>query len=127
MFVAPAHIVDGQMMIGLGMFEPLDDVVDHVARPIVSVAHPVRSAPRQGNQLDLGVARPGLLHQPPLVSALVVFVRSRMHVARFGAIGRVHIRANLDFENLHARAVVRLEQIVQNLAAVGFRVVDQQP
>ena len=125
--IAPAQIVDGQMMIGLRMFEPLDDVVNHVAGPVLSISHPVRSPPRQGDELDLRIARPGLLHQPPLVSAPVVLVRPFMHVARFGAVGRVHVRANFHLENLHTRAVVRLEKVVQNLAPIRLRVVDQQP
>ena len=49
-----------------------------------------------------------------------------MHMARFGAVGRVHIRANFHLENLHTCAVVRLEKVVQNLAAIGLRIVDQQ-
>ena len=127
LLISSPHIVDGQMVVGLRMFEPPDHVGDHVRGPIVSVANPVRGAPGQGGQLDLRISGFGLFHQPPLITAVIVFVRSRVHVARLRTVGGVHVGANFHLEDLQAGPIVRLEQIVENLAAIGLGVVDQEP
>ena len=113
-------------MVGLRVLEPLNDVVDHVLRPVVAVADPGWRAPGERGELDVGVARLGLLHEPPLVAAVVVLVGSGMHVAGLGTVGGVHVCADLDLEDLDAGAVVGLEEIVENLAALGLGIVDEK-
>ena len=106
--------------------QPLDDVVDHVLRPVVSVADPGGCSPGERGELDVGIARLGLLHEPPLVAAVVILVGGGVHVAGLGPVGGVHVGADLDLEDLHAGAVVGLEEIVENLAALRLGIIDEQ-
>ena len=88
--------------------------------------HP--GAPQGKNfQNDSGIALVRLLHQPPFVPAGCVMVRGGAHGAWLGAVGRVDIRADLHLEMLQRGAIARFEQIVENPAALGFGVIDQQP
>ena len=50
-----------------------------------------------------------------------------MFVAGLRTTGGVGVTADLHLEDLQGRAVGGLEQVVQNLAALRFRIVDQQP
>jgi len=49
-----------------------------------------------------------------------------MQVAGLAAVGRVHVSADFHLEMLKARAEVRLEEIVQNLAALWLGIIDEQ-
>ncbi len=113
-------------MVGLGVLQPLDGVVDHVLRPVVSVANPGGRSPGERGELDVGIARLGLFHEPPLVAAVVILVAGGVHVAGLGPVGGVHVRTDLDLEDLHAGTVVGLEKIVENLAPLRLGIVDEQ-
>ena len=113
-------------MVGLGVLEPLNDVVDHLLRPVVAVADPGGRAPGQRGELNVGVARAGLLHEPPLVAAVVVLIGCGVAVAGLGPVGGVHVGPDLDLEDLDAGAVVGLEEVVEGLAALRLGIVDQQ-
>jgi hypothetical protein len=47
-------------------------------------------------------------------------------VAWFGAVGGIGVAPHFNFQVLQRRAVIGLKQVIQNLAALRFRVVDQQ-
>ena len=49
-----------------------------------------------------------------------------MHVAQLGALRRIAVARHLDEQGGHRRAEIRLEQQIQNLAALGFRIILQQ-
>jgi len=46
-------------------------------------------------------------------------------VRRLGAVGRLRVAADLDLEDLQRRAVVGLEEVVEDLRALRFNVVDE--
>jgi hypothetical protein len=47
-------------------------------------------------------------------------------MAGLGAVGGVHVGADLNLEDLNVGAVVGLEEIVEDLAALGLGIVDEQ-
>ena len=113
----------------MGGFCPLDefhDIVRHVLRIEFPVPNPSRCAPCEAVENHIRIPLLRLLHQPPLVAAPVVLVVAGAHVARLGAVGRVHVAADLDFEMLERGPEVRLEKEVEDLAALGFRVIDEE-
>ncbi len=123
--VPTTEIVDRQT-VGLGTAEPRDQVVDRIRRP-EPAADPARSGPRQSVQLDVGVAGLGLLHQPELVTRVAVDDAARMFDRRLRAVGRVRVAPDLDLEDLQVGAVVRLEQVVEDLTLLRSRIVLEQP
>ncbi len=123
-FVPAAEIVDGQAVAG-GAAEPVHQVGDRGGGEERS-EEPGR-APGQTVELDVGISGLRLRHQPPLVAAVAVEVAGRVFVAGLGAVGGVGVAADLDLEDLQRRAVARLEQVVEDLAALRLRIVDQQP
>ena len=106
--------------------DEVDDVVDVVLREEIAVPDPARRAPFQGIELDVGVAQLGLLHQPPLIAARIVLIARAPHMGGFRAIGGVLVAADFDLQMLDVGAVVGFKEIVQDLAALGLRIVDQQ-
>src|SRR5206468_1313522 len=60
-------------------------------------------------------------------AAVAVEVGGAVHVRGFGAVGGVGVAADLHLEDLQGGAVAGLEQVVQDLAALRFGVVGQQP
>ncbi len=105
------------------MLDPVDQVVCVIRR---IGTEPTRRSPSQTDKFDVGIAGFGLLHQPPLVATCVVLVGGGALVGGFGALGRVGVAADFNLENLQRSAIIGLEQIVQNLAALRFWVIDQQ-
>ena len=103
-------------------------VVDHVVGPEVAVADPAGRAPGERGQLDVRGCGPW-----PAPSATTrsrgCSSRSAAGVPWLGSAprGGVRVAADLHLEDLHRGAVARLEQVVEDLAALRFRVVDQQP
>ena len=87
-----------------------------------ALCHPRGEAPAQPVQLDVGVAALGLLHQPPLVAALVVLLLPDVHVRRLGTLGGLGVTADLDLEDVEGGAEVRDEEVVEDLLQVGAAV-----
>src|SRR5436190_23159090 len=122
--VPAAEVVDGQPE-GFRAVQPRDDVVDRVGGP-EGAADPAGRAPGQPVQLDVRVARLGLLHQPPLVARAAVDGAGGVLDARLRAVGGVGVAADLHLEDLQVRPVTRLEEVVEYLLLLGGRVVGQQ-
>jgi hypothetical protein len=124
-FVPAAEVVDGQAVL-LGAAEPGDQIVDGVGGP-EAAADPAGGGPGEAVQLDVGVAGLGLLHQPELVPGVAVDGAPAVFDGRLGAVGGIGVPTDLGLEELQVRAVVGLEQVVQDLALLGGRVVGEQP
>ncbi len=119
------EVVDRQSVLP-GTAQPGQEVVHEVGGEEGAVADPARRSPGQTHQLDVGVARLGLLHDPPLVAAVAVEVAAEVGVAGLRPTGGVGVTADLHLEDLQGGAVAGLEQVVEDLAPLRFRVVDQQ-
>ena len=124
LFVPAAEVVDGQA-VRLGAVQPADQVVDHVLGPEAAAADPAGRAPGEPVQLDRRIAGFGLFHQPELVARVAVDGAPGVLVAAFGAVGGVGVAADLDLEDVQRGTVSRLEQVVEDLAALRFRIVDE--
>jgi hypothetical protein len=111
---------------GLRAHDPLGQVVSRVLRPEVAVADPPGGRPRRGIEHEERVSLLCLFHQPPLVAAVVVFVRLGVHVAQLRALGRIPVTGDLDIQLLQGRPVVGLEEVVENLRALGLKVVPEE-
>ena len=125
--VPAAEVVDGEAVAVLGTVEEAHIVVDHVGGEERAVADPARCSPGQRIELDRRIARLGLFHQPPFVTAIAVEIARGVLVALLGAAGRVGVAAGLDLEDLHGGTDAGLEQIIQDLGALRLRIVEQQP
>ncbi len=127
--VPAAEVGDVQVVLG-GAAHPVHQVVDGVAGPevaaVAGVADPAGRAPGQAVEPDGGVAGLGLLGQPPFVALVAVDGAPGVLDAGLGAVGGVGVAADLQFQHLQGGAVAGLEQVVQQLAALGFRIVHQQ-
>ena len=53
-------------------------------------------------------------------------IAERSHQAGLGAVGGVYVSANLHLETLQGCPVAGLEQLVENLAALRFGVIDEK-
>src|SRR6185312_13947975 len=111
--VPAAEVVDREPE-GLRAVQPRDDVVDRVGGP-EGAADPAGRAPGQPVQLDVRVARLGLLHQPPLVARTAVDGPGGVLDARLRAVGGVGVAADLHLEYLQVRPVTRLEEVIEYL------------
>jgi len=116
-------------VIALGVSNPVEDVRDVVLSPniILLGIDPVGGTPFQPVKFYVWITLFGLLHEPPFITPLIVLILGRAHMARFRAIGRVHVTANLDFINLKGRSEVGLKKIIENFVPLFFRIVDQKP
>lgn len=107
--------------------QPIQVVVNVVAREERAVADPARRAPAQRVQLDVWVASLGLLHQPPLVPAVKAQVVARVHVRRLGRLRALRVPADLGLEDLHGAALARVEEQVEDVGPLRIRIVVKQP
>jgi len=87
---------------------------------------PNLARPRKDFENDVGIALVGFGHEPAFVTSGGGVVGGGAHGAWLGAVGGVDIGADFDLEMLERSAVVRLEKIVENLAALRFWIVDEQ-
>src|SRR5690606_17196924 len=123
--VPSAEVVDPQSALP-STFEPRDVLLDVVLRPEAAV-DPARGAPGQSGQRDRPVATPRLLHQPPLVASTGIDLAAPTTGARLGAGRGVDVTTDLDPEDLQGGSDPRREEQVEDPAARGLGVVDQEP
>ncbi len=93
------------------------------------VPDPLRIGPGQAVENHPRVALAGLGHEPELVAA-GLGVRQLLasdRVGGFAAASGILATADLDLQMLEAGAEARLEEIIEDLAALRFRVVGKQP
>jgi hypothetical protein len=77
-------------------------------------------------ELDVGVTRLRLTHQPPFVAAIVVQIGATAHMAGLSSVGRIGVSTNFDLEDMQAGSIVGLEEIIQNFALLCSRIVEKQ-
>ena len=124
--VPDAGVINVQPVNAFGALNEFRDVVRHILRIEFAAADPIRRTPGQTIQKNARIPLFRLLHEPPLVAARVVLFLVCMHVAGLAAVGRVHVPADFHLKMLKARAEVRLEEIVQNLAALWLGIIYEQ-
>jgi hypothetical protein len=118
------HVVDRQAPVLAGALEIVDDVVQVGLGE--EATHPAGRRLQEA-ELDVRVAALGFPHQPPLVAAVEALVVGLVLGGRRRALPRVAVAAHVVLELLQGGAVAGLEQVVQDLAALRLRVVDEQP
>lgn len=84
----------------------------HVWQPILTVANINR--------------RPSLLHKPPFIASVQVYVAAIMHVGRLCAICGLRVATDLHLQNLQGGAKVGLEEVVEDLRLCRLGVVWEQ-
>lgn len=126
--VPAAQVVDVELVLG-GAAHPVRQVADRVGgeEGVAAATDPAGRAPGEPVELDVGIAGLGLLREPPLVALVAVDHALGVLVAGLGAVSGVGVAACLDLEGLERGAVAGLEQVVEDLAALRLRIVDQQP
>ena len=124
-FVPDPQVIDVQLMGLSSAFEKTHQVIRAGLR--IGRADPARKIPGQRQQLDVGIAALGLPHEPPFIAAIEIGHTRLAHVRGFATLGRVGIAPDLNLEHLQGGPVMRLEQVVEDLAALRLGIVDQQP
>src|SRR5690349_18742554 len=127
------------MMIRLGMFEPVENVIDIIMRPKLCCIgiwfiwinigrrfEPARGSPFEAIELDVWIARLSLLHQPPFVATVIILVSRCSLGTGFCPFSGIGITANLYFEYLQIGSIARFEEIIENLLLLSLWIVDEQ-
>src|SRR6185437_1230913 len=132
LFVPQTCVADVEAVVALGGLNEIRHIGSHLRRVERWLRarlgiDPGRRTPGENLQNDVRIALVRLCHQPPLITAFGIVVRGRAHMAGFGAIGGVNVSAYFDLETLQSRTIARLEQVVENLAALWLRIIDKKP
>src|SRR5579875_2755726 len=115
------------------MLYPVQQIGNIIVRPerlrginIGARLEPARSAPFQPIELDIGIAGFSLLHQPPLIAAMIVLIGAATHMAGLRPIRRIRIAADLDLENMQAGPIARFEEIIKYPALLARWIVKER-
>ncbi len=126
--VPPAQVGDRQPALPRAA-QPAQQVADVAAGEVgrAALADQPGGRPLEPVQLDPRVAPHRLLGDGELIARVAVDRAQRVLDARLAAGAGVGVTADLQLEDLQRRAVARLEQVVQDLAALAGRVVHEEP
>src|SRR5690606_3094741 len=100
---------------------------------VESTVEPAGRSPLEAVENDIRISFPGFLHQPEFITPLVIRpfrvfqFGPGARMARFGARGGIHIPADLYFQMLQGCTETGSKKIIQDIAAVRFRIVYKQP
>jgi len=98
-----------------------------VVGEVRAVADPAGNTPTESVRLQRGVALLGLPQQPDLVPSVTAEVAAEVLVRRLRAVRRLRVTADLHFQHMQVCTKVRLEQQVEDVRLLLWRVVDKQP